>query len=78
MAEYEGVIQKALENYNPSVIAKYSFDLAQAFNEFYNKHDILKADTAELIQARLALAQAVKQTLTNALGILTIETVEEM
>lgn len=78
MAEYEGMIQKALENYNPSVITKYCFDLAQAFNEFYNKQDILKAETPALVQARLALSQAVKQTLTSALQILTIETVEEM
>ncbi len=78
MAEYEEVIKKALENYNPSVITKYCFDLAQAFNEFYNKHDILKAQSVDLVSARLALSQAVKQTLTSALHILTIETVEEM
>jgi arginyl-tRNA synthetase len=78
MAEYEEVIKKALENYNPSVITKYCFDLAQAFNEFYNKHDILKAETPEIGRARLALASAVKQTLISGLGILTIETVEEM
>jgi arginyl-tRNA synthetase len=78
MAEYEGVIQKALENYNPSVITKYCFDLAQAFNEFYNKHDILKAQSVDLVSARLVLAQAVKETLISGLGILTIETVEEM
>lgn len=78
MAEYEEVIRKALENYNPSVVAKYCFDLAQAFNEFYNKHDILKAESEALSRVRLALAEAVKQTLINSLGILTIETVEEM
>ncbi len=78
IAEYEDVVKKALENYNPSVIAKYSFDLAQAFNEFYNKHDILKAENAELVAARLQLCESVKIILTNALSLLTIETVEEM
>ncbi len=78
MAEYEEVIAKALENYNPSVIAKYSFDLAQAFNEFYNKHDILKAEETELVRARLQLCEAVKTVLTNSLSLLTIQTVEEM
>ena len=78
MAEYEHILQKALQNYNPSVMAKYCFDLAKAFNEFYNKHNILKAETLDLAQARLVLAQAVKHTLTDALGILSIETVDEM
>ena len=78
IAEYEGVIQKALENYNPSVIAKYCFDLAQAFNEFYNKHDILKAEHSALVAARLELCEAVKIVLTDALSLLTIVAVDEM
>ncbi len=78
IAEYEGVIQKALENYNPSVIAKYCFDLAQAFNEFYNKHDILKAEQSALVGARLELCESVKIVLTDALSLLTIQTVDEM
>lgn len=78
IAEYEEVIQKALENYNPSVIAKYCFDLAQAFNEFYNKHSILTAENEALIAARLDLSKAVQSVLKNALSLLTIETVDEM
>jgi arginyl-tRNA synthetase len=78
LAEYEGIIQKALENYNPSVIAKYSFDVAQAFNEFYNKHEILKAENKELVDLRLFLCEAVKIVVTNSLSLLTIQTVDEM
>jgi arginyl-tRNA synthetase len=77
LAEYSEVIKKALENYNPSVIAKYCFDLAQAFNEFYNKQSILDVEE-KLSLARLNLCEAVKQVLTSALGLLTIEAVEEM
>jgi arginyl-tRNA synthetase len=36
LAEYSEVVKKALENYNPSVIAKYCFDIAQAFNRIDN------------------------------------------
>jgi arginyl-tRNA synthetase len=77
MAEYGEVIQKALENYNPSVIAKYCFDLAQSFNEFYNKHNILDSDE-ELSIVRLELCRVVKEVLTDALRLLTIEVVGEM
>lgn len=75
---YEAVVHKAWSDYNPSVVAKYCFDLAQAFNDFYAKHNVLQAEVAGVKQVRLALCQAVKQVLTNALKILTIETVDEM
>ncbi len=78
MGEYGDVLKKALENYNPSTVARYCFDLAQAFNDFYNKHSVLEAGSKDLVQARLSLVAAVKQVLTNALGILTISSVEEM
>jgi arginyl-tRNA synthetase len=78
LAEYDEVIQKALAQYNPSTITRYCFDLAQAFNEFYHKHLILTAESEELIEARLLLCESVKLILTDALGLLTIGTVEEM
>jgi arginyl-tRNA synthetase len=60
-----------------SVITKYCFDVAQAFNEFYNKHQILGVEK-EVEIARLALSSLVRDALKNALGLLTIGVVEEM
>ena len=78
LAKYEEVITEALKQYNPSMVTRYCFDLAQQFNDFYNKHSVLGAGNAELIKARLALSMSTKKVLENALGLLTIETVEEM
>lgn len=78
MAKYEDVVKTALQEYNPSVITRYCFDLAQAFNNFYNKQSILKAETKELIVVRLVLSASVKTVLENALGLLTIDIVTEM
>ncbi len=78
MGEYQEVLAKALEQYNPSVVARYCFDLAQAFNDFYAKHSILNAEGNAITHARLVLATAVQRVLKNALGVLSIETVEEM
>lgn len=75
---YEDIIGKALAGYNPSAVARYCFDLAQAFNDFYNHHSVLDAGDPELVGARLAVARATRQVLTDALGLLTIEPVEEM
>lgn len=78
LGEYGDVVKKAWENKNPSVITKYCFDLAQAFNDFYNKHSVLSAESGDLIKARIALCGAVRRVLVDALGLLTIETVDEM
>lgn len=78
VAEYGKVVEKALVNYNPSVIAKYCFDLAKAFNDFYNKHGILNIDNKALVKARLGLSNAVRNVIVGALQLLTIETVDEM
>ncbi len=78
LAVYEETVRKALEQYNPSVIARYCFDLSQAYNDFYNNHSILNAPSTPLLQARLSLSSAVKTVLQSALQLLTIETVEEM
>lgn len=70
--------KKAFKNYNPSVIAKYCFDTAKAFNDFYTKVSILKTDDEKIRCARLSLCLATKIILQNALDILSIDTVEEM
>ncbi len=78
LGEYCGIVEKALRNYNPAVITKYCFDLAQEFNNFYNKHSVLGNENKDLNKARLALSGAVKVVLEDVLNILTIETLEEM
>ncbi len=78
LARYEEVVSEALREYNPSTITRYCFDLAQEFNNFYNKHSVLNAESKDLISARLQLSTAVKNVLESALNLLTIDTVEEM
>ncbi|MBI5729480.1 MAG: arginine--tRNA ligase [Candidatus Magasanikbacteria bacterium] len=78
LGEFSQMMRKALGDYNPSVVARYAFDVAQAFNDFYNKQSILNAGDGKLVLARLSLCQAVRQVLQNTLHLLTIETVEEM
>lgn len=77
MAGYGDMLAKALENYNPSVAAKYCFDLAQAFNDWYAQCPII-SDDAALSGSRLALTEGVRTVLVQALRVLTIETVDEM
>ncbi|OGH64787.1 MAG: arginine--tRNA ligase [Candidatus Magasanikbacteria bacterium RIFCSPHIGHO2_01_FULL_41_23] len=77
LARFSEVTQQAVNEFNPSVITKYVFALAQAFNVFYQTCSVLDAAT-EQKQFRLYLAQAVARVMTDGLYLLGIETVEEM
>jgi arginyl-tRNA synthetase len=78
LGEYGEVIKKSFDNYNPSVLTKYSFDVAQAFSNFYAKHSVLNNENTELVKARLALCGATKQVLENCLATMSIEVIDIM
>lgn len=65
------------DKYEPSFVTRYALDLAAAFNKFYIGCKIA-CDDENLRNFRLAIAKSVKITLTNALSLLGIETVEQM
>jgi arginyl-tRNA synthetase len=69
---FEVFVNDAAKNYSPKVIAKYCYDLAVAFSSFYEHVNVLKADTPELINARLCLVLSFKLTLENALNLIGI------
>jgi len=69
---FEVFVNDAAKNYSPKVIAKYCYDLAVAFSSFYEHVNVLKADTPELINARVCLVLSFKLTLEKALALLGI------
>jgi arginyl-tRNA synthetase len=74
---FSETIEASAYQYAPNLLCNYLFDLAQAYNLFYQKHQILKADE-ETKKFRLALTQSVAQILKNGLAILGIETVDKI
>ena len=77
LSRYPEVTKKAAESYDPSHIAKYTFDLAQSFNAFYANCPVLDAEE-DVKQFRLQLIRSVKDVMTRGLDLLGIETVESM
>ena len=77
LAQYPGCLAKAAAAYQPSEIAKYLFSLAQLFNDYYHQVNIGQAEDA-VRAARLAMAKAVRQVLSNGLELLGIATVKQM
>ena len=74
----ETQIEAALGAQEPAFIAKYSFQLAQAFNLFYHRHHILSEPDAAKKQFLLDIAALVERQLTSALDILGIQSPEKM
>jgi len=70
-------IQKAAKELKPSLIANYAYDLAKAFNDFYNTCPVLSA-SEEKKSYRLALVRAAQQCLKNSLDLLGIIAPEVM
>ena len=76
MGRFADVIQRAADNYDPSVIAKFALELAKRFNRYYAHTRILVDD--EQRDARLAVVQAISHVLKYALLMLDIKAPDEM
>ncbi len=77
ISKYPEVVKRAGEKMDPSVIARYLFELAQGFNDYYHSVPVLKAEE-DIKEARLALLQSIKTVLQNGLDLLGIKTLDEM
>ena len=68
----------AIDKLEPSIITRYSIDVAKAFNKFYNAHSVLNVEDESLKAARLALIKAAAQVIKNSLSLIAVDVVEEM
>jgi len=75
---YPNVLRTGAARRDCSGLAEYLLDLAKAFNRFYRDCPILSCEDVKVLEARLALAAAVKTVIADALGTLTIATPEAM
>lgn len=78
IASLPSEIDSAARTYDPSKITKYASELATLFHKFYDACSVKRAETPELMHARLMLCCAARQTLCNTLSILKIECPEKM
>lgn len=76
VASFNDIVRRAWRDREPSVIAKYSLNLARAFNKYYANSKILVED--DQLNARLALVTAVSYVLTESLRLLGVKAPKEM
>jgi len=75
---YPDVVQLAANNYDPSNVASYAYELAKKFHKFYHDVRILTAETPEAKSFRMHLSDYVASVLEHALDLLGIEMPERM
>jgi arginyl-tRNA synthetase len=75
---FEAAVRQAGQDYNPSCIANYCYDLVKEYNQFYHDFSVLKEEDEAKRQVRLMLSAAVGQVVKNGMGLLGIEVPERM
>ncbi|MEO5626338.1 MAG: arginine--tRNA ligase [Dokdonella sp.] len=77
LSRYAEVVEAAGANLEPHLITTYLRELAGTFHAYYNTHQFI-VDDADLRDARLTLASAVRQVLANGLDLLGVSAPESM
>jgi arginyl-tRNA synthetase len=74
---FKAALKEAADRYEPFVITRHVYELAKAYNKFYNSHPIMNAE-ADVKAARLHLTKSVCNVIETGLGIIGIEVPENM
>lgn len=75
LLQFSDFVASSYKSLNPSLIANYSFHIAQLFNEFYHACPVIGSKEEAF---RLALTESFRQILKNSCSLLGIELMEEM
>lgn len=77
LLRYSETVESVARDLRPHLLTSYLFELAQAFSSFYTNCPVLKA-TGDTRATRLLLCYQTARTLRHGLGMLGIETIEQM
>ena len=78
VAEFSAVVRQAGQDYSPSVIANYCYDLTKEYNQFYHDYSVLREEDEAKRQFRLVLSANVAKVIRLGMSLLGIEMPERM
>ena len=78
LADFAAVVRAAGEDFSPSAIANYCYDLVKNYNQFYHEFQILREENVDVRAFRLVLSQNVAKVVRLGMGLLGIEMPERM
>lgn len=78
VSDYENKIREAAKEYSPAIIANYVFELAKAYNQFYQTVPIFTETDSLKLKIRIALSNVASRILKHGMGLLGISVPEKM
>lgn len=78
LSEFAAIVKQAGEEYSPSVIANYIYDLVKEYNQFYHDFSILREENKDLKVFRLTLSRNIGKIIRLGMGLLGIEVPDRM
>ncbi|MEA5141617.1 arginine--tRNA ligase [Arcicella rigui] len=78
LSEYPQRVADAGRELSPSLIAQYAYDLAKAYNRFYNEVSIFNESNLDAQQFRIIFSSAVGETIKKAMALLGISVPSRM
>ena len=75
VADFAAVVKQAGEDYSPSIIANYTYDLVKEYNQFYHDFSILREENEAVKVFRIALSANVAKVVRLGMNLLGIEAV---
>jgi arginyl-tRNA synthetase len=78
LSQFPVKVISAANEFAPSIISLYAFELAKVYNQFYAEVSIFSDPDPEAVKFRVALSKVVSETIHKALGLLGIEVPERM
>jgi arginyl-tRNA synthetase len=78
LSVFESRIQEAAGGYSPAVIANYAYELAKAYNQFYQSISIFNESDSTKLAFRIAFSVAVARAIKKAMRLLGIDVPERM
>lgn len=78
VADFAAIVKQAGDDYSPSVIANYTYDLVKEYNQFYHDFSILREEDEAVKVFRLALSENVAKVVRLGMALLGIEVPDRM
>lgn len=78
IVKFDDMVANAAENYSPSLIANYVYELSKLYNKFYHEVSIIKVEDIQLKNFRLNLSAATAQVIAKGMKLLGIDVPERM
>jgi arginyl-tRNA synthetase len=78
LEQFPTALLQAANDYDPSVLANYAYNVAKTYNSFYTVHSVLKAESEEKKQLRLRICELTASVVKQSMALLGIRVPEKM